>query len=82
MFDPEWTKSSYSSQDGGDCVEWAPSVALATGTVPVRDGKAPRPAPPRRQLGRMAGLCERCRSRRLTRSATGPPHKAAVSGAA
>lgn len=41
MFDPEWTKSSYSSQDGGDCVEWAPSVALATGTVPVRDGKAP-----------------------------------------
>ncbi|MFJ4380182.1 DUF397 domain-containing protein [Streptomyces albidoflavus] len=24
MFDPEWTKSSYSSQDGGDCVEWEP----------------------------------------------------------
>ncbi|MFF8559899.1 DUF397 domain-containing protein [Streptomyces albidoflavus] len=22
-------------------MEWAPSVALATGTVPVRDGKAP-----------------------------------------
>ncbi|MFB8417580.1 DUF397 domain-containing protein [Streptomyces albidoflavus] len=36
-----WVKSSYSSQDGGDCVEWAPSVALATGTVPVRDSKAP-----------------------------------------
>ncbi|RZD96975.1 DUF397 domain-containing protein [Streptomyces albidoflavus] len=41
VFDPEWIKSSYSSQDGGDCVEWAPSVALATGTVPVRDSKAP-----------------------------------------
>ncbi|WP_408909196.1 DUF397 domain-containing protein [Streptomyces fungicidicus] len=27
-------------------MEWAPSVALATGTVPVRDGKAPaRPHP-------------------------------------
>ncbi|MBF4136118.1 DUF397 domain-containing protein [Streptomyces albidoflavus] len=46
VFDPEWIKSSYSSQDGGNCVEWAPSVALATGTVPVRDGKAPaRPHP-------------------------------------
>ena len=41
MFDPEWIKSSCGSQDGGDCVEWAPSVALATGTVPVRDSKAP-----------------------------------------
>ncbi|GAB7074324.1 MULTISPECIES: DUF397 domain-containing protein [unclassified Streptomyces] len=43
MFNPEWTKSSYSSQDDGNCVEWAPSVALATGTgtVPVRDSKAP-----------------------------------------
>ncbi|NEC14971.1 DUF397 domain-containing protein [Streptomyces sp. SID8014] len=34
-----WVKSSYSSQDGGDCVEWAPSVALATDAVPVRDSK-------------------------------------------
>ncbi|MFE7499678.1 DUF397 domain-containing protein [Streptomyces albidoflavus] len=41
MFDPEWIKSSCGSQDGGDFVEWAPSVALATGTVPVRDSKAP-----------------------------------------
>ncbi|AXQ56750.1 DUF397 domain-containing protein [Streptomyces koyangensis] len=41
VFDPEWTKSSYSSQDAGGRVEWAPSVALATGTVPLRDSKAP-----------------------------------------
>lgn len=41
MFDRKWTKSTYSSQDGGNCVEWAPSVALATGAVPVRDSKAP-----------------------------------------
>ncbi|MGW9423868.1 DUF397 domain-containing protein [Streptomyces koyangensis] len=34
-----WVKSSYSSQDGGDCVEWAPSTALSTGAVPVRDSK-------------------------------------------
>ncbi|MFF8569422.1 DUF397 domain-containing protein [Streptomyces albidoflavus] len=34
-------KSSYSNGSGGDCVEWAPSVAFATGTVPVRDSKAP-----------------------------------------
>ncbi|MFF8569420.1 DUF397 domain-containing protein [Streptomyces albidoflavus] len=34
-----WVKSSYSSQDGGDCVEWAPSVAAVIGTVPVRDSK-------------------------------------------
>ncbi|MFE6716502.1 DUF397 domain-containing protein [Streptomyces albidoflavus] len=36
-----WVKSSYSNGSGGDCVEWAPSVVLATGTVPVRDSKAP-----------------------------------------
>lgn len=37
--DLAWVKSSYSSADGGNCVEWAPSVALATGAVPVRDSK-------------------------------------------
>ncbi|MGA5005911.1 DUF397 domain-containing protein [Streptomyces koyangensis] len=43
MFDPEWTKSSYSSQDAGGRVEWAPSVALATCTVPLREtAKPPR----------------------------------------
>ncbi|MGA4857642.1 DUF397 domain-containing protein [Streptomyces koyangensis] len=37
--DHPWVKSSYSSQDGGNCVEWAPSVALVTDAVPVRDSK-------------------------------------------
>ncbi|MFE1766978.1 DUF397 domain-containing protein [Streptomyces angustmyceticus] len=36
-----WVKSSYSSQDGGDCVEWSPAHANAHGTVPVRDSKNP-----------------------------------------
>ncbi|MFE6776870.1 DUF397 domain-containing protein [Streptomyces sp. NPDC057702] len=36
-----WVKSSYSSPNGGDCVEWAPAHAAATGTVPVRDSKDP-----------------------------------------
>jgi hypothetical protein len=36
-----WVRSSYSSQDGGDCVEWAPAHAQAHGIVPVRDSKRP-----------------------------------------
>ncbi|MEO3978374.1 DUF397 domain-containing protein [Streptomyces sp. CAU 1734] len=36
-----WVKSSYSDANGGDCVEWAPAVAAATGVVPVRDSKRP-----------------------------------------
>ncbi|PJJ05455.1 uncharacterized protein DUF397 [Streptomyces sp. 2333.5] len=36
-----WVKSSYSSQDGGDCVEWSPAHAGAHGAVPVRDSKDP-----------------------------------------
>ncbi|MBB1254818.1 DUF397 domain-containing protein [Streptomyces sp. OF3] len=36
----EWVKSSYSN-NGGTCVEWAPRIASATGTVPVRDSKNP-----------------------------------------
>ncbi|MYR95490.1 MULTISPECIES: DUF397 domain-containing protein [unclassified Streptomyces] len=39
-FDGLWVKSSYSNTDGGNCVEWAPSVA-GTGVVPVRDSKTP-----------------------------------------
>ncbi|MFE7133789.1 DUF397 domain-containing protein [Streptomyces sp. NPDC057638] len=35
-----WVKSSYSG-GGGSCVEWAPTYASATGTVPVRDSKRP-----------------------------------------
>ncbi|MFF3553798.1 DUF397 domain-containing protein [Streptomyces tsukubensis] len=33
-----WVKSSYSG-NGGQCIEWAPSHASTTGTVPVRDSK-------------------------------------------
>ncbi|MFI2027357.1 DUF397 domain-containing protein [Streptomyces buecherae] len=36
-----WIKSSYSSPNGGECIEWAPSTAPTTGTVPVRDSKDP-----------------------------------------
>jgi hypothetical protein len=36
-----WVKSSYSSGDGGQCIEWAPATASATGQVPVRDSKNP-----------------------------------------
>ncbi|MEU4920233.1 MULTISPECIES: DUF397 domain-containing protein [Streptomyces] len=39
-FDGLWVKSSYSNTDGGNCIEWAPSVA-GTGRVPVRDSKTP-----------------------------------------
>ncbi|ANW20780.1 DUF397 domain-containing protein [Streptomyces clavuligerus] len=34
-----WVKSSYSTDNGGTCVEWAPGHASATGVVPVRDSK-------------------------------------------
>ncbi|MFJ6103512.1 DUF397 domain-containing protein [Streptomyces sp. NPDC092359] len=34
-----WVKSSYSTQNGGSCVEWAPAHVSATGVVPVRDSK-------------------------------------------
>ncbi|MFD4998099.1 DUF397 domain-containing protein [Streptomyces buecherae] len=36
----KWIKSSYST-NGGNCVEWSPSTAAATGTIPVRDSKDP-----------------------------------------
>ncbi|MEU9929628.1 MULTISPECIES: DUF397 domain-containing protein [Streptomyces] len=36
----QWVKSSY-SDNGGTCVEWAPTTASATGIVPVRDSKNP-----------------------------------------
>ncbi|MFJ8336566.1 DUF397 domain-containing protein [Streptomyces sp. NPDC094437] len=35
-----WLKSSY-SDNGGSCVEWAPTQVSATGIVPVRDSKNP-----------------------------------------
>ena len=37
----EWVKSSYSSGDEGQCVEFAPGVAATAGVVPVRDSKNP-----------------------------------------
>ncbi|GAA1667829.1 DUF397 domain-containing protein [Streptomyces yatensis] len=37
----EWVKSSYSSGDEGQCVEFAPSIATTAGVVPVRDSKHP-----------------------------------------
>jgi hypothetical protein len=37
---PHWVTSSY-SDNGGSCVEWAPRVASATGSVLVRDSKNP-----------------------------------------
>ncbi|MDH6189492.1 hypothetical protein M2168_002524 [Streptomyces sp. CZ24] len=37
--DYTWVKSSYSNDGGNNCVEWAPSVAAASRTVPVRDSK-------------------------------------------
>ncbi|MEV0266478.1 DUF397 domain-containing protein [Streptomyces sp. NPDC050617] len=38
---PTWVKSTYSSPDGGNCVEWAPSSVATRGVVPVRDSKDP-----------------------------------------
>ncbi|MFD8379678.1 DUF397 domain-containing protein [Streptomyces sp. NPDC059679] len=37
----EWVKSSYSSGDEGECVEFAPDIATTAGVVPVRDSKNP-----------------------------------------
>ncbi|MEU3600526.1 DUF397 domain-containing protein [Streptomyces sp. NPDC006798] len=36
-----WVKSSYSTDNGGACVEWAPAHASNNGVVPVRDSKRP-----------------------------------------
>ncbi|MFF8330466.1 DUF397 domain-containing protein, partial [Streptomyces cacaoi] len=36
-----WVKSSYSSPEGGNCLEWSPASAAANGPVPVRDSKNP-----------------------------------------
>lgn len=35
-----WVKSTYSAGEG-QCIEWAPDRAAATGEVPVRDSKDP-----------------------------------------
>jgi len=36
-----WVRSTYSDGNGGQCIEWAPAEAAATGIVPVRDSKNP-----------------------------------------
>ncbi len=38
--DPQWFKSSYSS-NGGQCIEVAANLVATRGTVPVRDSKDP-----------------------------------------
>lgn len=35
----QWVKSTYSGGEGGQCVEWAPAHAAATGEFLVRDSK-------------------------------------------
>ncbi|GGU49238.1 DUF397 domain-containing protein [Streptomyces violascens] len=37
----DWTSSSYSQNNGGECIQWAPKHAAATGVVHVRDSKNP-----------------------------------------
>jgi hypothetical protein len=39
---PRWVKSSYSGNGGGNCLEWDPTKAAVSGTVPVRDSKDPK----------------------------------------
>ncbi|WP_299532520.1 DUF397 domain-containing protein [uncultured Streptomyces sp.] len=46
---PRWISSTYSSPEGGNCVEWSPSCTGTTGVVPVRDSK--RPAGPVLRVG-------------------------------
>ncbi|MFJ2903010.1 DUF397 domain-containing protein [Streptomyces sp. NPDC087212] len=36
-----WLSSTYSGNNGGECVQWAPEHAQATGVVLVRDSKTP-----------------------------------------
>ncbi|MEU5422523.1 DUF397 domain-containing protein [Streptomyces sp. NPDC001407] len=58
----EWTKSSYSSGEGGMCVDWAPKSVAAHGVVPIRDSKDPQgpilTLPPRAWTSFIAALVE------------------------
>ncbi|MEV0266476.1 DUF397 domain-containing protein [Streptomyces sp. NPDC050617] len=36
-----WRKSSHSSPEGGNCLEWAPVIAATHDVIPVRDSKNP-----------------------------------------
>ncbi|MFE2045767.1 DUF397 domain-containing protein [Streptomyces sp. NPDC059477] len=57
-----WVKSSYSTQNGGSCVEWAPEYATATGMVPVRDSKRTDGPVLTVSVGAFAGLVVLARS--------------------
>lgn len=39
--DVRWVSSTYSDGQGGQCVQWAPDHARATGEFLVRDSKDP-----------------------------------------
>ncbi|WP_031086497.1 DUF397 domain-containing protein [Streptomyces sp. NRRL WC-3549] len=36
-----WLSSSFSQNNGGECVEWHPTHAITHGVVPIRDSKVP-----------------------------------------
>lgn len=41
MSNTSWVKSSYSTGEGGNCIEWSPATLASAGVVPVRDSKDP-----------------------------------------
>ncbi|MEV5594443.1 DUF397 domain-containing protein [Streptomyces sp. NPDC052496] len=53
-----WAKSSYSGGEGGQCVEWAPEYAVATGEYLVRDSAFPDGPCLRLTGGAFAGLVQ------------------------
>ncbi|MFF0445486.1 DUF397 domain-containing protein [Streptomyces sp. NPDC004609] len=61
-----WIKSSYSSQDGGNCLEWAPTYAQGHSTVPVRDSKPPHAPGLACKMPAWAAFVEAIKDGRLT----------------
>ncbi|MEN8656245.1 DUF397 domain-containing protein [Streptomyces sp. 21So2-11] len=41
VLEKDWRSSTYSGNNGGECVEWAPQHAAMTGEFKVRDSKNP-----------------------------------------
>jgi hypothetical protein len=39
--DGDWQSSTYSQNNGGECIQWAPDYGRAHQVVPVRDSKNP-----------------------------------------
>ncbi|MET8830482.1 DUF397 domain-containing protein [Streptomyces sp. NPDC004610] len=58
----QWVKSSYSVDNGGSCVEWAPDRVTTSGVVPVRDSKNPHGPVLNLSLSAFAGLVALARS--------------------